>query len=150
MKKLHLTIFLISLGLSLSTFAEKIIMSRSAQEFPEAMTTLQNSIIEHGYTVSRVQRVDVGLTKAQYKTDKYRVVFFGKQKEIDSILAIEPNIIAYLPLKISIFAEGEETIIVTVNPDQFEIMFPNPKLRHFFNRWRQDLRSIFSIVASEK
>ena len=42
------------------------------------MAVLQHAIGTQGYTLSRVQRVDIGLTESGFKTDKYRVVFFGK------------------------------------------------------------------------
>ncbi len=63
-------------------FASDLIMARSHEKFPEAMLTLQTSVKEHGYTVARVQRIDIGLTGMGYKTDKYRVVFVGKADEI--------------------------------------------------------------------
>ena len=62
----------------LSMIATDLIMARSHEKFPEAMLTLQESIAAHGYTVSRVQRIDIGLTGMGYKTDKYRIVFAGK------------------------------------------------------------------------
>ncbi len=144
-----LTFLLISL-LSQSIFAEKIIMVRSKLAFPEAMTALQISILKHGYQISRVQRVDIGLTKSNFKTDKYRVVFFGKQKELEVISKVTPSMVAYLPLKMAIFAEGEQTLLVTVHPDQFADMFPNPKLKKYFKRWQQDIRSIFATVVNSQ
>ena len=65
-----------------AVFAEDIVMARSTLPFPEAMLALQESIRAHGYTLSRVQRVDIGLTGMGYKTDKYRIVFAGKPDEI--------------------------------------------------------------------
>ncbi len=62
-------------------FANDLLMVRTRQGFPEAMLTLQTSIKEHGYAISRVQRIDIGLTGMGYKTDKYRVVFVGKPDE---------------------------------------------------------------------
>ena len=58
--------------------AEEILMARSLQPFPETMLALQDSIRDHGYTLSRVQRVDIGLTGMGYKTDKYRIVSWKK------------------------------------------------------------------------
>ena len=60
-------------------------MVRSSEAFPEAMSVLQANIIKQGFTISRVQRVDVGLSAKGYKTDKYRVVFFGKGDEIQTL-----------------------------------------------------------------
>jgi len=64
---------------TVSVNAEDLLMVRSAQPFPETMLSLEESIKDHGYIVTRVQRVDVGLKKFGFKTDKYRIVFFGKK-----------------------------------------------------------------------
>ena len=46
--------------------ADGLVMVRTALTFPEAMLALQESIRDHGYTVSRVQRVDIELTQAAW------------------------------------------------------------------------------------
>lgn len=94
----------------------ELIMVRSDKTFPEAMLLLQDAIKQQGYRLSRVQRVDIGLTKLGYQTDKYRVVFFGKTDEIHYLTRHHPELIPYLPLKIAIFAEAEETLLVTSRP----------------------------------
>ena len=143
---------LIQIGLIIFSFAasqanaEDLLMSRSKQTFPEAMLALQSSIGEHGYTVSRVQRVDIGLTKSGYKTDKYRIVFLGKSSEINAIKFAEPQLIPYLPLKIAIFAEGEETMLVAANPVQYASFVRNKNIADILRRWENDLRSIFNDV----
>ncbi len=94
---------------SQTAFCEDLLMVRSKQAFPEAMLSLQQSLNEHGYTLARVQRVDIGLQAMGYKTDKYRVVFFGKAEEIRHLSDKHPELIPYLPPKISIFAENKQT-----------------------------------------
>ena len=137
------------LGLNLkNSFADDLIMARSTEAFPETMLSLQNVIKEQGYIPSRVQRVDIGLTKSGYKTDKYRVVFFGKSEEIKSISQQLPAIIPYLPLKISIFAEAEQTIIVTLNPMTFDKMYPGSNLTPVFKRWAEDINIMFKKLQS--
>jgi len=69
-------ISLILLSSAISAYGDDLLMVRSQQAFPEAMLTLQTSIIDHGYIVTRVQRVDIGLNSKGYKTDKYRRGFF--------------------------------------------------------------------------
>ena len=143
---------LIQIGLIIFSFAasqanaEDLLMSRSKQTFPEAMLALQSTIGEHGYTVSRVQRVDIGLTKSGYKTDKYRIVFFGKSSEINAIKFAEPQLIPYLPLKVAIFAEGQETMLVAANPVQYASFVRNKNIADILRRWENDLRSIFNDV----
>lgn len=131
-------------------FADRLLMARSKQAFPEAMSVLQNALLSRGYTISRVQRVDVGLTKNKYKTDKYRVVFYGKAKEVNEIVKKYPDFIPYLPLKIAIFAEGNETLVVATNPDEYAKMYKAPGMLPYFTRWKKDLRIVFKKLATAK
>ncbi len=126
--------------------AEDLIMIRSVLEFPEAMLALQESISDHGYTVSRVQRVDVGLTGMGYETDKYRVVFAGKIEEIRQFTDKAPQLTPYLPPKIAIFAEGDQTVLVTINPQEYARIAGDALDPAIFDRWESDLRSIFYDV----
>jgi len=126
--------------------SDGLILHRSAQNFPEAMLALQTSIGEHGYTVSRVQRVDIGLTKSGYKTDKYRIVFFGKSSEIRAVKQSQPQLIPYLPLKIVIFSENNETLLVASNMTQFSSLTVNENTKDLLQRWNNDIQSIFSEI----
>ena len=128
--------------------AEQLMMARVNMTFPETMLKLQESIKLQGYTLSRVQRVDIGLTKSGYKTDKYRVVFFGKPKEIQKLTAKYPEMIPYLPLKIAIYAEAKDTMLIAYDP---EYLFPHDskELDVIFKRWKQDIVSILDRTQEE-
>ena len=131
-------------------YTEEIIMTRSVLAFPEAMLALQESIRAHGYTVSRVQRIDIGLTGMGYKTDKYRVVFAGKLEEIRQLTDKAPALTAYLPPKISIFAEAGQTVLVTLNPQIYADIAGDAVDPIIFTHWESDLRSIFSDVNAAR
>lgn len=124
----------------------ELIMVRSQQGFPETMSTLQAAIKKQGYTLSRVQRVDIGLTAMGYETDKYRVVFFGKADEVHQLTRNHPEFVPYLPLKIAIFAEQHETILITSNPLAFIDLYPNKNLEKIFRRWKKDVVQILKSV----
>lgn len=131
--------------------ATDLLMVRTQQTFPEAMLTLQTSIKEHGYAVTRVQRIDIGLTGMGYKTDKYRVVFVGKPKEIQYLVNKYPVLAAYMPPQISIFAEEGETMLVTANPRIYADMIDDEADKVLFRRWESDVYSVFDDIreASE-
>ena len=126
-----------------AVFASNLIMARSHEKFPEAMLTLQSSIKEHGYTVARVQRIDIGLTGMGFKTDKYRVVFVGKKDEIQYLTKKYPDLTPYMPPKVSIFAVDEDTVVVTVNPAVYKDMIDDEEDRRIFDRWENDVYSVF-------
>lgn len=125
------------------SYATDLHMARSSASFPETMLKLQETIKNTGYTVSRVQRVDIGLTASGYKTDKYRVVFYGKAHEVNELTHKYAFLNAYLPLKIAIFAEGEETLMVASSPLLLDDVSA-PELKPFLVQWEKDLVSIMS------
>jgi len=122
--------------------ADELMMVRTQLDFPEAMLKLQELIKKQGYVVSRVQRVDIGLTKSGYKTDKYRVVFFGKADEVDILIKQYPAMAAYLPLKIAIFAENTETLLVSINPNTL-FAGMDDKLTNTLKQWEKDMYVVF-------
>ena len=146
-RRLLSCILLLALQFPLFAAAEELLMMRSKLPFPEAMLALQNAIREHGYTVSRVQRIDVGLTGMGYKTDKYRIVFAGKLDEIRMLTEKSPRLTAYLPPKISIFAENGHTLLVTMNPGLYADVAGDDVDPLIFERWSNDLQSIFNDVS---
>ena len=127
-------------------FADDMLMVRTKQTFPEAMLTLQTSIKEHGYAITRVQRIDIGLTGMGYKTDKYRVVFVGKPDEIQYLIDKYPVLAAYMPPQISIFAEQGDTVLVTANPMIYAEMITDDADKVLFQRWESDVYSVFDDI----
>ena len=132
-----------------SSHAENLIMARITQTFPEAMSLLQEAIRANGYKVSRVQRVDIGLTASGFSTDKYRVVFFGTDEEITAISKEYPELVPYLPWKIAIFAEEQDTLLITSNP----MFFSNkkyPAADKYLSKWKTDIEKIFEFMRNSE
>lgn len=128
--------------------AQELLMVRVNNTFPSTMNALQNAVVKQGYQLARVQRVDVGLTKSGYKTAEYRIVFFGKKKEIRKLSGKHPTLIPFLPLKIVIYAEGDETILLAANPAKLKSFYPDKSLTSYFSRWEKDFRAIMRRTKS--
>jgi len=129
-----------------SVHADELLMARSPLAFPEAMAALQTAIKARGYTVGHVQRVDVGLSVGGFKSAEYRVVFFAKPEEIAALPARLPELTAFLPLKIAIFAEGDTTLLTTNSPLTLRQFFPRAGLDAVFERWHADVIVILDTV----
>lgn len=141
---------MLALFLSASTIqAEGLMMARTKQTFPEAMLKLQYTIKNLGYKISRVQRIDIGLTKSGYATDKYRIVFFGKKEEIDFISSKYPHLTPYIPWKVAIFAEQQDTLIVTTDPMRFSDK-KHSGANKYLLAWKNDLNKIMTIFRSSE
>ncbi len=136
----------ILLFVAASVSAQDLYMVRSQMAFPETMIALQKAIREQGYTLSRVQRVDIGLTKSGFKTDRYRVVFFGKPEEIKQLGENHLDLVPYLPLKIAIFAEGDETLLLASSFRHLRPFYTQADIRKHFDVWEKDLQRILEQV----
>ena len=122
--------------------ADGLLMARVNQPFPEAMTLLQSAISSRGYTITRLQQVNENLARREFKSDMYRVVYFGKLEEVRQVTAAHPELIPFLPLNITIFAEGDQAILVASHPQTLQKFFPDPALKPVFERWEKDIDSI--------
>lgn len=143
MKKLLLILLLTLSGL---TQALPMLMARSAQASEDAMDVLQETLEKYGYTIAHVQRCDGGLAEFDYKTDFYRVVFFGRIEEVRSLTSKYPELVPFLPLKIAVFAEGKETILTAFNPVDLSVFFADPIVHEQLLKWATDINAIFNEV----
>jgi uncharacterized protein (DUF302 family) len=138
-------------GLVMSTAqADNLLMARSPHAFPEAMSALQNSIHAHGYVVTHVQRVDVGLKSSGFATDKYRIVFFAKPDELRSLIDRYPLLAPYLPLKITLFAEQDETLLTTFDPRMLKDLLPGAHGAAQLQQWLRDVQGILADLRSDE
>jgi uncharacterized protein (DUF302 family) len=142
MKAWRRMVLLGALLTALPLAAEELMMVRSPKPFTEAMAALQESIDLHGYTVMRVQRVDVGLKSRGFATAEYRVVFFGDATEVQTLSQQHPELMPFLPLKITLFAEGDTTLAVTNSPLILASLYKDPDLQPHFKRWEKTVREI--------
>lgn len=139
-----------ALFLAAPAVADGLLMARTNNQFPESMTLLQSAISSHGYTITRLQEVNENLAKRHFASDMYRVVYFGKYDEIKQVTALHPELIPFLPLNITIFAEGDQAILVASHPRMLEAFFPDPELKPVFERWGKDMEAIIDEVREAK
>jgi len=128
--------------LAMSSCAPRMYVRETSKPFPETMADLQNAIVENGYQLSRVQRVDYGLINRGFKSDKYRIVFFGKAQEISQLSDAFPQLIPFLPLKFTILEKENGSEIAAINPVRLAQLYPEPELQPIFERWQRDVVKI--------
>lgn len=126
--------------------AETILMARSHEKYSVVIDKTKKTLEGHGYTVSHEQRCDGGLKKFGYNTDTYRVLFFGKPEEVRYLSKTYPALIPYLPLKLAVYAEGDDILVASFNPEAYSLFFPQKELKIQFSRWKSDLDSIFKEI----
>lgn len=146
--KIHQLILPILLLLMSHTgFAEEMLMARIPQKASIVLDAIKTAIKDHGYAIAHRQKCDSGMKGFGYQSDMYRVLFFAKGDEIRKISEKRPEFTAYLPLKVAVVAERNETVLTIVNPLVFNAYYPNDtEMRTQFGRWYNDIQSILNEV----
>jgi len=143
-KRVLLLVLLLIAG---AASADGMLMSRVAMKADLAIEYLKTAIEEHGYALAHIQKCDSGLAGFGFHSDTYRVLFFGKLDEVRRISEHHPEFTPYLPLKIAVEAERDETLMVAVDPTTLARYFAgDPGMVIQFRRWKNDILSIFADV----
>lgn len=126
------------------------LMVRSKLPFPSALEAVQTIIEAQGYTVAGVENVDIGLLGMGYLSESYKVVSFGKAKEIEELIRRYPELAPYLPLQILVFSERGDTLLVATRTTYLATLFPHTALTAIFARWEDDLQVALELVRDVK
>jgi uncharacterized protein (DUF302 family) len=146
-----LSILLLAVLLAPLAHAEQTtLMARSERPFEPVLEAAKQIIAEHGYTVAHIQKCDGGMAEFGYHSDKYQLIFFGKLDEVRRLSHEFPELIPFLPIKMAVFAEHDETVIVVLDPLELGRYITDPKLQVQLVRWRSDLRSMLQELRQLK
>jgi uncharacterized protein (DUF302 family) len=132
-----------------SAGAENMLMGRIPMRAEIVLEYVKSSIEEHGYAIAHLQLCDGGMADFGYKSDVYRVVFFGKIDEVRNISQRHPELVAFLPLKMAVIAEKDETLLAALNPEALAPYFADAEVQIQLGRWYNDLVSILEDVRRE-
>ena len=144
---LLLCFFVASLFFSNTAIAdEDILTARTTAGFDVTLEKAKLVLEENTFTVAHVQRCDGGLREMGYHTDNYKIIFFGRLEEVREATKAYPELMPFLPLKLAVFAENNETLLSTVNPNSVLAMMPELKeeLQPLFDKWEKELRQVLS------
>ena len=126
--------------------ADNMLMSSIPMRAEIVLEYVKTSIEEHGYSVAHIQLCDGGMKDFGYQSDFYRVVFFGKIDEIRTAVEHYPELVSYLPLKLAVIAEKDETLLSVLNPEALAPFFTDHQAQIQLGRWHSDLVSILQDV----
>lgn len=135
-----------SLLFGVSAVADNMLMSRIPLRAEIVLEFVKTSIEEHGYSIAHIQLCDGGMKDFGYSSDFYRVVFFGKIDEVRVAAERYPELVSYLPLKLAVIAEKDETLLTVLNPEALAPFFPDQEVQIQLGRWQSDLVSILQDV----
>ncbi len=131
--------------LALPAGAEQVYRAQREGDLVESMNELQSIIHAKGYQVMRVLPVDMGLENVGYEHEPYRIVFYGKAG-LPDVMRRYPELVAYLPLSITMHERQGVTGFVAISPLALVTEAAPPELMALLQAWDADMRAIFSGI----
>lgn len=142
---------LCGLILSSSVFAghDQLLIERVNAKFSYSWLALDKTIKAHNYKAAYLQRCDFAMNERHYKSDKYRILFFGKYDEMKLMSKKYPEMTPFFPLKITVMEEGTHSLLIATPPITLLPLVKTNKDRMTIFRWNEDMQSILSQVKSQ-
>lgn len=111
--------------------------------YNQALNDMTEAIEFHNYTLIKIQPVDEGLRSRGYRSLNYKVLFFGSQKQVNSILAKNPQASVLLPMRIILYKKGNKVIASTPNMRMWKSVF-GKNMQPMLERWDKNVRAIMT------
>ncbi|SMN15952.1 hypothetical protein CRYPA_1900 [uncultured Candidatus Thioglobus sp.] len=146
------TLALCALMLSSSVFSsshDELLIERVNAKFSYTWLALNKTIKAHNYKSAYLQRCDFAMNERHYKSDKYRIVFFGKYDEMKRMSKKYPQLSPFFPLKITVMEESKHTLIIATPPITLLPLVDTNEDRMTVFRWNEDMKSILKQVKSQ-
>lgn len=117
--------------------------------YQTALDDLSLAINNHGYTPTKIQPVDQGLRAKGYEASDYKLIFFGDKEQVDQVLAVNPEAVMLLPLKIILYRDGDVVIAIAPNMEMWKGVFGSEALNLMINQWQKDVLSILQEFSRQ-
>jgi len=129
--------------------SDDLLIERVNAKFSYTWLALNKSIKAHNYKSAYLQRCDFALNERHYKSDKYRILFYGKYDEMKAMGKKYPALTPYLPLKVTVMEEGKHTLVMATPPLTLLSMVDTNDDRMTILRWNEDMKSILNQVKAQ-
>jgi uncharacterized protein (DUF302 family) len=134
---------LLMLMLSTANASSEFIMSeKSLQNFDSTLCAVQMSLQDNGYKVLFIQSVDIGLAKAGYHSDKYRIVFFMPTQGVENVLKKNAELADLFPLKITIYRDKGKVYVFSTQSTRLLDASVSADVRAQFLSWDGQIKGI--------
>jgi uncharacterized protein (DUF302 family) len=127
----------------------ELLIERVNAKFSYTWLALDKTIKANGYKAAYLQRCDFALNERHYKSDKYRILFFGQYDEMQAMSKKYPKLSPFFPLKITAMEEGVHTLIIATPPITLLPLVETDEDRMQIFRWNEDMKNILKQVKNQ-
>jgi uncharacterized protein (DUF302 family) len=144
MKKFALALALVAASVQA---AASPVSSSKTGNMQTALDDLSLALLDHGYTLVKVQPVDQALVKRGFADPGIRLVFVGKEEQVRQALAEDPALLNLLPLRLTLESDNGR---VRISSDDLAMWRENlPSARPVLQQWEDELSAILSDYAGQ-
>ncbi len=128
---------------------EKVLSARTTQGFDATLEQVQDVLKQQGFSVAHIQKCDGGLHDMGYKTDNYKIVFFGRLEEVRALSKQYPDLVPLFPFKLAVYADGKDTVMSVLNPVELApLLDTDPALQQQLKAWEKDFRAVLAAMKT--
>jgi len=95
----------------------------SREDFDSTVVELQKEIEKNGMRVLHIHDVQATLAQKGLAHEPFKMIEFCKADYAHTLLGINPRVGIFLPCKISVYIQGEETFISVLNLNSITSLF---------------------------
>lgn len=110
--------------------------------FPEAIDDITQAALNRDYRLVKVQEVDLALLKLGFDDPGVRILFIGNPEQMQRALALDVQLLALLPLRLTLKREGERVAVSSDDLAPWAARTANPDSRKLVESWQADLRAM--------
>jgi len=138
----------IALTLACSAAVAAPLSASKGANMQSALDDLTAALLDHGYTLVKVQPVDQALVKRGFADPGIRLVFVGKEEQVRQALATDPALLNLLPLRLTIEQDRGR---VRISSDDLSIWRERlPEADRVLRAWEAELAAILSDYSGEQ
>lgn len=125
--------------------AEAYVSTSRVVDYRVALDELSLAIVDHGYTVVKIQAVDKGLRSKGYELfEDYKLIFFSSKELEQQVLAIAPEMVTVLPLKLIVYQDKQAVVAAAPVLDGWREVFRTETAQELIRRMDRDVRGIIA------
>lgn len=132
--------------LAMQAAASPVVASK-AGNMQTALDDLSLALANHGYHLVKVQPLDHALVKRGFEDPGVRLVFIGKEAQVQQALAADPALLALLPMRLTMVQKEDQVIVSSddLAPWQSRLPAESGTLR----AWQEDLSEMLKDFARQ-
>ena len=119
-----------------------ILMKQSTQDYANAMADVYMRLEDSGFKVKFVQSIDIGLAKAGYHSDKYRIVFFMPTSGVEDVLSKRTDLADMFPFKVTLYRDKGKVYVFSAKNASLLDDSVSEDIRARFKSWDKQIDDV--------